>query len=69
MIKVTDKDGSVIAGLFRNSNNSSIVVNDPDAYQKYLLQRAAKDRDANVISSLQSEVAELKALIEKMLNR
>lgn len=68
MIRVQDISGNVIPGLFRDKNGL-IVVNDKDAYQRYVTTKSFKERDAQKIDALQNELAELKSLVERLLNK
>jgi len=67
MIKVQDKNGNEIPGLFR-TQTGSIVVRDKNSYDRYLLERNSRMTDKNKIESLEDQVRNLTSLVEKLLN-
>lgn len=68
MIKVKDLTGVELRGVFRSTNGSLVIKND-DLLQKYLIERKAREKDQLKINSLESEVAELKAMLETVLSK
>ena len=67
MIKVKDPSGSVVRGVFRN-RHGSLVVSDPELFEKYQIEIDARKRDAARISDLESTVANLTKLVTQLLD-
>lgn len=66
MIKTKDLDGRDVRGVFRGSNGS-LVVQDDQLYSKYIAERDARVAQQNKVAILESEVAELKSMIQLLL--
>jgi hypothetical protein len=66
MIKTKDLDGRDVRGVFRGSNGS-LVVQDDQLYSKYIAERDARVAQQSKVATLESEVAELKAMIQLLL--
>lgn len=66
MIKTKDVDGRDVRGVFRGPNGS-LVVQDDQLYSKYIAERNARISQQSKVASLESEVAELKAMIQLLL--
>ena len=66
MIKTKDLDGRDVRGVFRGSNGS-LVVQDDQLYSKYIAERDARVAQQSKVATLETEVAELKAMIQLLL--
>lgn len=66
MIKTKDIDGREVRGVFRGSNGS-LVVQDEQLYSKYIAERDARLAQQSKVASLESEIAELKAMVQLLL--
>ncbi len=66
MIKTKDLDGRDVRGVFRGSNGS-LVVQDDQLYSKYIAERDSRIAQQNKVAILESEVAELKSMIQLLL--
>lgn len=65
MIKVRDLSGKELLGVFRTE--TGLVVDNQDAYQKYIQERNRRVQEKERIKSLESEVETLKNLVEQLL--
>jgi hypothetical protein len=61
-MKVADSSGNIIEGLNRSPNNG-LVVNNPTAYQKYLVEKQRIER----LHSLEKEMSEMKTTLSQIL--
>lgn len=68
MIKVKDIDGKEIRGLFRGENGS-LVMHDNKLLEKYLREKSIKEQQQEKIKSLESEVSELKSMLETLMQK
>lgn len=66
LMKVKDKDGREIRGVFRGSNGA-LIVNDMDMLSKHRYQTKSIQEDKSKIKSLESEVAELRDIVNRLL--
>lgn len=66
MIKTKDIDGREVRGVFRGPNGS-LVVQDEQLYSKYIAERDARIAQQSKVASLESEIAELKAMLQTLL--
>lgn len=66
MIKTKDIDGREVRGVFRGPNGS-LVVQDEQLYSKYIAERGARIAQQSKVASLESEIAELKAMLQTLL--
>jgi hypothetical protein len=62
MIKIKDIDGKPLNGHIRGSNGS-IVVNDPNLYERYKIEKQQRLEQKNKIQSLENELMELKQML------
>ncbi len=54
--------------LFRDEETGAILNLDVNEYQSYVKRRSLKQKERDEISSLKSEVSELKSMIQQLLN-
>lgn len=66
MKQIADKNGTVLQGLFREPNGG-IVVNNIQAYERSLAEKAKIENMQNQIDSLNTTVKELADLIRNMV--
>ncbi len=63
-MRVKDANGNVVSGVIR-SPSGGLVVSDVSGYHKYMREQAS----AHHITQLQDEVDQLKALVQKLLEK
>jgi hypothetical protein len=68
MIKVKDIDGKEVRGLYRGSLGS-LIVNDSELMQKYLVEKNAREKDKHRIATLELELNELRTMVEQLLRK
>lgn len=61
-MKVADKNGNVIEGLYR-TNSNGLVVDNPSAYQKYMQEKQRIEK----LHNLEKEVTEMKTTLSQIL--
>lgn len=61
-MKVADQSGTVIEGLTRSPNHG-LVVNNPEAYKKYLVEKQRIER----LHNLEQEVTSMKSTLSQIL--
>lgn len=61
-MKVADKSGTVVEGLFRTPAHG-LSVNNPVAYQKYVAEKQRIEK----LHSLEKEVSEMKTTLSQIL--
>lgn len=67
MIQVTDDNGNVIKGIYRN--NKSLIVENDTEYLKYKKQRDLLIQQQQRIESLTSDVDHLKRIVEELIGK
>lgn len=61
-MRVADQSGAIIEGLHRTKSHG-LVVNNPDAYKKYLAEKQRLER----LHSLEQEVTDIKSTLSQIL--
>lgn len=68
MIRIKDLDGNIVHGLLRD-DLGQILVDDKEGYDRHKMIVGIRERDKEKIHHLESELSELKYLVNQLLNK
>ena len=68
MMRVKNRDGTIIEGLFRNDDGSLVVKNDSEL-DKYNKQKKIVSEQQETITNMTKELDELKNLVNSLILR